>query len=85
MGTDVNFYHRAARRRFFTVWAGKDTLPVSPSVQHEFFGGGKLFLAVVTDKGLVYIVGVKVHPPGASLGKLFVTPVTGIGFHSSVD
>lgn len=81
----MNFYHRAARGLFFTVRAGKDTLSVSHSVHHEFFGGGKLFLAVVTDKGLVHIVGVKVRPPGASLGKLLVTPVTGIGFHSGVD
>ena len=85
MGTDVNFYLSTARGLFFTVRAGKDTLPVPHSVHHEFSGGGKLFLAVVTDKGLVDIVGVKVLPQGASLGKLLVTPVTGIGFHSGVD
>ena len=60
-------------------------LPVSHSVHHEFFGGGKLFLAVVTDKGLVNIVGVYVRPQGASLGKLLATPVTDIGFYSGVD
>ena len=54
------------------------------SVHHKLSVGGKLFLAVVTDKGLVNIVGVHVRPQGASLGKLLMTPVTAIGLHSGV-
>lgn len=82
---DVDFHQKFVSGFFFAVRAGKETLPLSILVQGELSEGGKLCLTVFTEKGLNYIMGMKVNPPGVSPGILPVTPETGVGFHSQVN